>query len=216
MEAFSKFRAVLNGVLLFSFAVIITFIPACKKTDTPAPGGGSTGYGNAMIWTKNGTLGNVTVTCNGEVAIISKYYSTGQPSGCGVTGFANFRLPVGTYSFQATNTAGVSWNGSITVTDGQCTLQELTYGGGGVQPLNTIGFWTANSTYGKIDVSIGGMTLNLTKYFTSGAPSSCSVTGVVTFGGPTQTYSYSATSQSGRVWSGTVTNTSACTLIQLN
>lgn len=206
-----RFRPILTILILLSITTGLIIFQACKKDSATIPTKTSTGYGNAMLWTKNGNLGTITITCNNKTASITKYYSTGEPSGCGIEGFANFYLPVGTYTFTGSNTAGINWNGSITVSDGQCTLQELTYSGsggsggtGGGAGNGKAMLWTQNNSLGNITVVCEGQTQIISKYSTSGRPGSCGISGFANFTLPVGNHSYTASSVSGVKWSGNI------------
>lgn len=81
--------------------------------------------GNATFWLQNDLeCGNITVELNGVSTTITSYYPTGNP-GCNASGSANFELPGGTYNYSA-NCAGYTWNGTITITNGQCSTMKLT------------------------------------------------------------------------------------------
>ena len=78
--------------------------------------------GNATFWyNSNGTT--ATIIVNSQVRYITKYYSTYNPT-CGSDGCANFTLPTGSYSYQASS-SWHTWNGSITITKNGCVLVLL-------------------------------------------------------------------------------------------
>lgn len=219
----------LHVLLLLLFLVLsscITLLYSCKKVDTPPGGGGNnTGYGNAMIWTKNGTLGYVTINCNGQSEVISKYYPTGGPSGCGVSGFANFELPVGTHSFTGSNAAGTTWSGSVTIKDGDCTLMEITSGGGtgggggggggGSSNKAQAVFFTYAATT-PISVTVSGLTATITSKLSNGNVPACGAAGCATFDLGVGTHNWTAT-DGNNSWNGTVTVTlGGCKPVGLN
>lgn len=80
--------------------------------------------GRVLFWTqKDHGCGNITVTINDQIRMISSYFSGGAPD-CGVSGGATFELPGGTYNFSA-SCSNYTWNGSITITNGGCFRMQL-------------------------------------------------------------------------------------------
>ncbi len=66
----------------------------------------------------------MTVNIGGKTGSITSYYST-SPS-CGASGCAIFTLPIGSYSYSASSTFGLStWSGTVTVTKNGCLLTLL-------------------------------------------------------------------------------------------
>lgn len=199
---------------LLLLIVTIFFLFSCKKdeaTKTDDVGSGGSTNGNVMFWTKNSTLGAITVNFNGQIKQITQYQSSGNPSGCGVSGFANYNLVAGTYSYKASSASGIQWSGTVTVPiNNGCFLQELTYsgtggGGGGGSTNGNVMFWTKNSTLGSITVNFNGQIQQITQYQSSGNPSGCGVSGFANFNLAAGAYSYTASSDSGVQWSGSVT-----------
>lgn len=87
-------------------------------------GGENSTSGKAAFWVQSDLgCGNITVILNGVNKTISQFYT--QSPGCSGSGSANYDLPGGTYSYTAT-CSGYSWDGSITVTNGQCSTIQLT------------------------------------------------------------------------------------------
>ncbi len=180
---------------------------AIRLIDSGGGTGGASTTGNVMFWTKNSTLGNITVKFGGvgEMQEITKYQLSGNPSGCGVSGFANYNKVAGTYSYTATNASGVQWSGNVNVpTNNGCFLQELTYsitGGGGGTSDNKIGHltvWSKNATAGTITVTCGGQTRYITTKYSS-APN-CEASGTAIFNLPYGTYTINASSSNGTTW----------------
>jgi uncharacterized protein (TIGR02145 family) len=87
--------------------------------------------GQVMFWVASdlGCGPTITVNCNGEIKLISKYYSGGTPS-CDADGCATFSMAPGDYSFTAF-CSGKNWSGTVTVTSGGCSTMQLTASGGG-------------------------------------------------------------------------------------
>jgi len=86
--------------------------------------------GTAMFWMSR-TERTIRVTLNNRQANITAYYSNGAPSNCGASGTATFTaLPEGRYNFIATEVGTLfptTWNGTITITGGDCSKMQLTY-----------------------------------------------------------------------------------------
>jgi hypothetical protein len=153
-------------------------------------GSGSTN-GNVMFWTKNSTIGTITVNFNGQTNQITKYQSSGSPSGCQVLGFANYNLPTGTYSYTASSVSGIQWSGSVNVpTNNGCFLQELTYsgasggGGGGSTTGNLVVWQKKDNGGGTATITVNGQKGYITNVYpnaTQSNPPPCGATGCATF-----------------------------------
>ena len=107
-------KHVLLTVLVLS---IISIICSCKKNNDDKDK-----YGNVTFWTSEKSS-QITVSFKGVDKTITKYYPNYDPN-CGDSGCANYtNIPTGTYSYSAENYWGTySWNGTVTVTDGSCSL----------------------------------------------------------------------------------------------
>ena len=163
-----------------------------------------------MFWTKNSTLGAITVKFggSGEMKQITQYQTSGNPSGCGVPGFANYNKAAGTYSYTASSASGVQWSGSVNVpTNNGCFLQELAYSGtgggggtGGTSGTTTghLTVWSKNAGAGTITVSCGGQTKYITAKYSS-APN-CEASGCAIFNLPYGTYTINASGSNGTSW----------------
>jgi PKD repeat protein len=82
--------------------------------------------GKATFWqTTSNYQYNVIVTIGSS----SKQITTGvaTPTGCDVTGCANFHLAPGTYPYTAAQVSPgtQTWNGNVTITDGGCVTIQL-------------------------------------------------------------------------------------------
>lgn len=150
------------------------------------PGGGNTN-GNVMFWTKSSTIGSITVNFNGQVKQITQYQTSGNPSGCGVSGFANYNLAAGTYSYTASSASGVQWSGNVTVpTNNGCFLQELIYSGtgGGNSTGNLIVWQKSDNGGGTATITVNGKTGYITSVYPNASqsnPPPCGATGCATF-----------------------------------
>ena len=96
----------------------------CTSVKLTADGASTLASGNATFWLASDLgYGSITVNVNGISQKITKY-SAYTPS-CGTSGFANFSLLPGTYSFTATGDGGGKWSGTITVSSGSCSKMQL-------------------------------------------------------------------------------------------
>lgn len=91
--------------------------------------GSCTYTGQVNFWTPtNYGVITVTITGTGNSGTITQYYTSGTPT-CGAAGCYTVTLPVGTYSFTATNNNGTTWGVSstvsFTVNENSCTNEEL-------------------------------------------------------------------------------------------
>jgi hypothetical protein len=133
MEKLFRKRIFLAGTLL----LIMLGFHACKK-EVPEPtvtyqnpytqdNGGGNGIGStgqAMFWTATTQYGQIYVEVTGTAgAYIMKASTSGTPA-CGTSGYANFTLAPGSYSWTAL-APGVNWNGTIVVTEGGCVRRQL-------------------------------------------------------------------------------------------
>ncbi len=151
-------------------------------------GGGGSTNGNVMFWTKNSTLGAITVNFNGQTKQITQYQISGNPSGCGVSGFANYNIATGTYSYTASSASGVQWSGSVNVpTNNGCFLQELIYsgtGGGGSTTGNLVVWQKKDNGGGTATITVNGKKSYITSVYpnaTQSNPPPCGATGCATF-----------------------------------
>jgi hypothetical protein len=162
--------------------------------------------GQLSFWAAtNCNCGPITVSCGSYVQQMQEYYPNGVPA-CGSPGSANFNLPAGTYNYTASCPAA-SWSGSVTVTQGNCTMQQI------VCTTGNVTFWM-DTAGNSISVSVGGQTLNITTAYTSSNPN-CGASGCANFLLPTGTYTYNASSAS-NTWSGhVVVANDSCTLVKI-
>jgi hypothetical protein len=122
--------------------VTVILFNGCKKGDS-SPDNSVNKQGQAMFWLASDLgCGNITVICNGVSKVIMGYYTTAPT--CGANNTATFSLDTGTYSYSA-SCSGKVWNGSITVTNGECSKMQLTSNGGtnssGCSSFNLSGTW---------------------------------------------------------------------------
>ena len=164
---------------LFAACVLLT-TGSCKREEN----GVATFY-----FDQNGP--NATVQVDGQTGNITANYQTGPPV-CGITatGCANFNLPVGTYNYTGSSSTS-SWNGAVTIEDNGCAEVNLQ------QTTGSITFWTANSVYGNITVTIGGGNGSSIINTAFMAQPLCGAQGCATFNLPPGTYSYTASAANG-------------------
>ena len=123
-----------GGSLTWTGTITVTSGGCVKQqltnTGGGGTGGGGTGTGQTTFWVATDLgVGNITVTCNNTTQTITGFSSSGAPS-CGASSCANFTLNPGTYSYSASG-GSLTWSGTITVTSGSCSKQQLTNTGGG-------------------------------------------------------------------------------------
>ncbi|MBC7641435.1 MAG: hypothetical protein H7174_03715 [Flavobacterium sp.] len=205
----------LSIVLIVAFSFIL--LSSCTKEEVTPPPIPTPTTGDATFWIASDLgVGSIAVTCNGVTQTITGYFNSGVPS-CGASGSANFNLNAGSYPYSAV--AGSStWSGTITITGGNCTKQQLFSGGSGSGGGTSTGdamFWTASDLgVGNISVTCNGSTKSVTGYFSAGTPS-CGSSGAASFTLNPGTYPFNASGGS-LTWSGTITVTSnGCSKFQL-
>lgn len=180
-------------------------LAACKS-DTVSPVDNAFGVakGSAMFWTHRSAPSIVTIDLTGQGSQTISIAKTSVPR-CGTAGAANFvDVPAGTYAYTASAPGYVTVTGSITIGRDACTseLVDLVAGGG---PGNFV-FWAdqQNRTPRPIIVQMGGASQILTGRFV-GQPT-CGTPTAATFAnlnaGP---YLYSAFTDAGESWQGSVT-----------
>lgn len=120
---------------------MVLLATSCKKTETKVEilgctdpmsstynpmatiNDGSCQYNGKVVFWINKNVYGITVTINGQMGYITKYYQDYNPT-CGSDGCATFTLPVGSYSFHATNNS-LDWNGNISITSNGCSPMLL-------------------------------------------------------------------------------------------
>ena len=158
---------------------------------------GTCQYAATFYFDQNGP--NATVSINNQTGYITANYQNGAPAcGLGITGCACFSLPVGTYPYTATSTSA-SWSGTMVV-DGSTGCQEVLL----PQVTGSVVFFTTSNSFGTITVNINGGHGTISSYITSGTPT-CGYSGCATFDLAPGIYNYTASSQNGSNWSGSVT-----------
>lgn len=212
-----------------------------NPTSTTGSGGGSTtttAQGRATFWTSQTTgWSKIDVYIGGAFAgSISGYYNA-TPS-CGSSGNVTITRNPGTYAYTAKSDDGDTWAGNVTISANGCITIRLdfsstggttgggttggttgggTTGGGNTTSQGKATFWTSQSTgWSSIDVYIGGSFAGtITGYYTS-VPS-CGSGNNVTITRNPGTYSYTAKSNKGDTWSGTVNiAANGCSTIRLD
>lgn len=104
---------------------LLAFFPACELEETNPYRGNK---GRITFWTSlpNG-YNSISIFIKGNLAgSLTHYYTNGTPncndSGPGTVGFTG---EPGTYLYRATSDTGFTWEGSFTITKGECQLLEL-------------------------------------------------------------------------------------------
>jgi len=183
-------------VLLSAIATVL-LIASCKKDNN----------GNVTFWTAvNSSPNPISVSVGSQNAAVTQYFPTITP-GCGTYGCASFCLPAGTYTYTATNT-DTTWTGSVSVTKGGCTMQQLSCATGNVT------FWV-DSAANNIQVTLNGGTTPITAAFPTSTPT-CGTSGCANFTLHIGTYNYTAITSGGVGYSGSVrVGNDSCTLVHL-
>ena len=115
------------GLVLACLALALT---ACETStgvedsepEPPAPPQPSTGQ--VAFYTDVAALAPITVVVGGNTVRVTSAFSTAPTCGAGGTG--TMTLSPGSHSYSASNTAGTTWNGTITVAAGGCLRFRLT------------------------------------------------------------------------------------------
>jgi hypothetical protein len=195
----------MKKTVLFGAIAALLLIASCRKDD----GNFNNNYPtyNLTFWTAvNCSPNPITVTVDSQTAVMTKYFPNTTP-GCGSNGCANFNLPAGTYNYSATN-GDTTWNGSVSVTKGGCTLQPLYCATGNVT------FWI-DSAATNIRVTLNGGTTSITTAFPTSTPT-CGTTGCANFTLHIGTYTYTAITASNIGYTGSVTvGNDSCSLVRL-
>jgi hypothetical protein len=165
--------------------------------------------GQLSIWTDYSTQIAVRVDGN-AVGNTTTYFSSGTPA-CGQSGTITVTLPAGAHTVSGIS-GQYSWNGSVSVAAGQCTLYKLSAPSGATN--GQLSIWTDYSN--QIAVGIDGSSVGtLTTYFPNGAPS-CGQAGTITVTLPAGSHIVAGASGS-YTWNGSVNVVAGqCTLYKLN
>jgi hypothetical protein len=187
-------------------AIAVTLLMASCRKDRDNNNNGYYNY-NLTFWTAENCSPNpITVTVDSQTQQIQEYFPN-TPATCGSQGCANFYLPTGTYSYTASN-IDTTWQGSVTVTKGGCTLQQFYCSTGSVT------FWVDSAPNG-LQVVMDNGTGHITTSFPTTTPT-CGTTGCANFSMHPGTYSYTATTSANVGYTGSVTvQKDSCKLIRL-
>ena len=121
---------------------------AVFKSSVPVPPS-STDSGQVMLWSKAGCGGGastspITVSVSNKSGQVTKFFAT-EPTTCDPAGSFSLKLPVGTYPWVA-KCGTDSITGSVTVTRGGCTKQEVNFSApvvtGDYFPMTTSSNWS--------------------------------------------------------------------------
>ena len=189
---------------LFIIPIIaMLLIASCKKDD----GNQNYSTANLTFWTAiNCSPNPITVKVDSQTAMITEYFPNAAPT-CGNQSCANFNLPAGTYTYTATN-GDTTWNGSVSVTKGGCTMQPLYCSTGNVT------FWV-DSAANNIKVTLDNGSTHITTAFPTTTPT-CGTLGCANFTLHAGTYTYTAITSLNVGYTGTVTvGNDSCTLVKI-
>jgi hypothetical protein len=195
----------MKKIVLFSAVAATLLIASCKKDN----GNNYNNYPTPDItfWTAvNCSPNPITVTVDSQTAMITEYFPNTGPT-CGNQWCANFSLPTGTYNYTATN-GDTTWNGSVSVTKGVCSTQQLFCATGNVT------FWV-DSAANNINVTANNGTAPITVAFPTSTPT-CGTSGCANFTLHIGTYTYTAITASNVGYTGSVTvRKDSCTLVKI-
>ncbi len=193
----------------------ISIIGSCKKTKEEP--------GEISVYTSSNLgVGNIEIFLNAEYkGSIANYAYVASTPECGSSVCVNATVPDGSFTLKAVADDGSEWVKSLSVSDGDCQLINLTLGSRTKVPPPTtnngqVVFWETNATGcpSATDVTINGITNKVTTFSVS--TPACGSSGNATFSLPPGSYNYTA-SCSGVTKTGTVTVTAGqCTPVQLN
>ncbi len=178
--------------------------------------------GNVTFWTSQ-AVGwssiNVWVD-NVFQGTINKTYYTSTPA-CKAAGTVYTTISAGTHTYKAQSDKGHTWNGNVTVQDGQCYPLRLDFPPGtgtttgGTNTPTQVVFWTKSTQYGTISVYLNNNYMGtITKAY--GSAPSCGTSGCVTATITATNNTWYAKNSAGRQWTGTYTLKPGCTTLVLN
>lgn len=114
VDAAGNIKTISNGKFTGKFA-----------TQAPPP---PSGTGQLMLWAQQGCSNRLLVNVNGQQDTISVFHPSAPA--CGADGTATYVLAPGSYTWKAVcEGATDTVSGSVTVTDGNCTTQEVVLNG---------------------------------------------------------------------------------------
>ena len=170
--------------------------------------------GQVVFWTDNAALVPITVNVNVATGSITGAHAAAPA--CGAAGAYTVTLPAGSQPFSGSNPAGLTWNGTVTVTAGACTTFRL-FSNAAPPPAPAAGqvaFWTDNASLTPISVAVASLAGSITGAHTA-APA-CGAAGAYTATLPAGSHTYTASNAAGLQWSGGVTVTAGgCTRLRL-
>lgn len=178
----------------------------CQPFRLDFPTGGTTlQTGQYAFWTGQTTgWSTIDVSVDGSYAgTINGVYHTTTPA-CGTNGTVTVTKAPGTYSFSAKSNTGTTWNGTVTISANGCSTLKLEFPNNTSQTGQFAFFTSKSSGWSTISISVDGVNVGSIngKYFT-GIPD-CGTNGTVTITKVPGTYNYSALSNTGAKWSGTL------------
>jgi len=181
--------------------VILTSMALLSCDDNPVDNDDDN-EGRVAFWTDVSNEGTITISLEGvQVGSLTSYFTSGIPA-CGESGTLTLRRPAGTYLFTATSAAGSQWEGTVNVKADDCATMRL-FKGSGQPGTGTVSFWSDIGNEGTISIWVDGSHMGgLTRYFLT--TPQCGQLGTLSLPLSAGTHTYSALSESGTTWNGTV------------
>lgn len=198
-----------GGEDTYSRTVTISNIPD-RPVNGPSTGNAtfftsqSSGWSSIDVWVDNVLAGTLP----------GRYFSS-TPQ-CFAGGTVTITKAPGTYSYSARSNTGVSWQGYLTITPNGCQVVRLDF------PTSAnagqVAFWTSQSSgWSSIEVTVSGVAAGAINGIYFSSTPSCSASGTVTVSRSPGTYPYTAKSNTGVTWNGTVTiSANRCTTVRLD
>ena len=183
----------------------------------PLVDGGGNGTGDAIFWI-NDDFGCGPITVNvsgaGSSTIVGYFNAAPDCSNTGSGGDFNNLAP-GSYSYTA-SCSGISWSGSLTITEDNCSRIELLGSGGGGDTGDAIFWINSDLGCGPITVNVSGAGSSTITGFFNSTPDCSNTNSGGNFNNLSPgSYSYTA-SCSNSNWSGTfVINENNCSRVEL-
>ncbi len=185
----------------------------CTSTGLTTANASTPGKGTVQFSTNNSGLGSITVTMNNNVAgIITPYVYSSTFVGPGF----DVSATAGTHTYTAQSANGQKWTGSVDVISGKTTPVSFTRSNMSLPVAGYSNIVFYSTTQSDYSVSLTGKNIGSGIANSSGGTDVCSqsweVSSVVPFG----TYNWSATTLSGKYFSGTVVaNLNGCVTVQI-
>ena len=178
--------------------------------------------GKVLFYTDESGIRKINVTLDGKpIGSVRELGGAPRPIGLLSPPIVEVLSP-GTYNYQAESENGHKWEGSATLINGKAT--GVKFGKANAKPINAnesnLTFYSSTSNPGtpEIKIYLNGEYVGITlSNYDPGTANLCMAKYVVSVIKPKGTYSYTASSSTGKNWSGSVTAAGAgdCIIIKL-